>query len=178
MAHPSDRGFYSRVILRVSLVLMSLCFVLYTIYPSSNWRFNANSAVRGLCPPCHCDCYSDDPLPLDFLNSSFADCGIEDSELNKEMEKGLVGLYMEELELLKIVANETLDHTRELIMDARRASSHYQHEAEKCNAGVVACEEARERVEAQLRQERKLSLLWEKRARDMGWIYIARKMNS
>lgn len=108
----------------------------------------------------------------------YADCGKEDSELNKEMEKGLVGLYMEELELLKTVANETLDHTKELIMDARRSSSHYQHEAEKCNAGVEACEEARERVEAQLRQERKLSLLWEKRARDLGWIAFARKMNS
>lgn len=107
-----------------------------------------------------------------------AECGKNDSELNKEMEKGLVGLFMEELELMKTVANETLEHTKELIMDARRSSSHYQREAEKCNAGVEACEKARERAEAQLRQERKLSLLWEKRARDLRWKPVPRKMNS
>lgn len=70
MAHPPDRGFCSRVILRLSLVFMSSCFVLYTINPSSNWRFKANSAARGLCSPCHCDCYSDDPLPLGEIHLS------------------------------------------------------------------------------------------------------------
>ncbi|KAF3454414.1 hypothetical protein FNV43_RR04861 [Rhamnella rubrinervis] len=158
---------------------MSMCFVVYTIFPPSNWHLKENSAARASsCPRCYCDCYSDDFLPFDFINTSFADCGKNDSELNKEMEKGLVGLYMEELELMKTVANETLEHTKELVMDARRSSSQYQNEAEKCNAGVEACEEARERAEAQLRQERKLSLLWENRARDLGWKNVARKMNS
>lgn len=85
------------------------------------------------------------------------------------MEKDVVALLSEELSLQKDVANDTMQHTNALIMGARRTSSHYQKEVEKCIAGVQTCEEARERAERELAQELKLSALWEKRAREHGW---------
>ena len=103
-----------------------------------------------------------------------ADCGKDVPELNEEMRKDLMTLMIEELDLHKTVANETLDHTDALISHARTASLHYQREAEKCNAGVETCEEAREGTEAQLAEEHRLSALWEERARELGWEYNRR----
>lgn len=85
------------------------------------------------------------------------------------MEKDTVALLSEELALQKSVANETLQRSKELITDARKASSHYQREAEKCTAGIETCEEARERAEKELGEESRLSALWEERAREHGW---------
>ncbi|EYU37222.1 hypothetical protein MIMGU_mgv11b023614mg, partial [Erythranthe guttata] len=108
-------------------------------------------------------------LPLDFINSSFADCGKDDPEINKEMKKDIVALLTEELSLHENVTNDSLQRTKALIMSAKRTSSHYQKEAEKCNTGVETCEEARERAEVKLRQERKLTALWMNRAHQFGW---------
>ena len=99
----------------------------------------------------------------------FADCGKNDPDVNEELEKDIVDLLSEEIALQKIVSNDTLERTWVLTMDTKRASSHYQKEAEKCNAGVEICEEARERAEAEVREELKLTALWEKRARELGW---------
>ncbi|KAL5864725.1 hypothetical protein ACOSQ3_002239 [Xanthoceras sorbifolium] len=85
------------------------------------------------------------------------------------MEKDIVALLSEELTLQKRVANESLEHTNALIMSARKTSSQYQREAEKCNAAMETCEEARERAEKELREECRLAELWEKRAREQGW---------
>lgn len=79
-------------------------------------------------------------------------------------------MLSEELKLQKIVANETLEHTRRLVMNARNTFSHYIKEAEKCNIGMETCEEARERAEAELVEEHKLTALWENRALDYGWM--------
>lgn len=98
--------------------------------------------------------------------------------MNEEMEKDLVDLLSEELSLLKAVANDTMEHTKALMMDTRKAYSHYQKEAEKCSAGVEACEEARERAERELAAELKLSALWEKRAREHGWKDNRRRAHS
>lgn len=105
-----------------------------------------------------------------FLCIVSADCGKHDPILNEEMNKGLLTMLSEELNLQKIVANETLEHTKQLIMDARKTFSHYQKEAEKCNIGVETCEEARERAEAELIEEHKLTTLWENRASEYGWV--------
>lgn len=83
----------------------------------------------------------------------------------------MVTLLSEEVRLQEVVAKETLEQTKKEIGNARKASSHYQKEAEKCNLGIKTCEEARERVEAELVFERRLSALWEKRARQFGWIH-------
>ena len=86
------------------------------------------------------------------------------------MKKDVITLLTEEISLQKTVIDDNLAHTKALIMDARKSSSHYQKEAEKCNTGMETCEEAREKAEAELTEERKLSLLWENRARENGWL--------
>lgn len=89
--------------------------------------------------------------------------------MNDEMEKDIIDLLSEELNLQRDVTNDNIDHTKVSIQEARKTSSQYQKEAEKCNAGMETCEEAREKAEAALVAERKLSILWEKRAREQGW---------
>ncbi|KAM0994957.1 hypothetical protein EV2_010742 [Malus domestica] len=76
----------------------------------------------------------------------------------------------EEVSLLKAVANKTLQRANAALTGARRVSSLFQKEAEKCNVGVETCEEARERAEAELAEELRLSDVWERRAPELGWI--------
>lgn len=99
----------------------------------------------------------------------YADCGNNDPELKEEMEKDIVTLLAEEVRLQKMVANESLEHTKSLIVSARKASLQYQSEAEKCNAGMEICEEARERAMKELMEERRLTELWQNRALEFGW---------
>lgn len=90
--------------------------------------------------------------------------------MNGEMTKDIITLLTEEISLHKSVSEDNLAHTTALVMDARKTSSQYQKEAEKCNTGMETCEEAREKAEAALSEERKLSTLWENLARDNGWV--------
>ncbi|KAL1833425.1 hypothetical protein ACET3Z_003076 [Daucus carota] len=110
------------------------------------------------------------PLPLGISSGTLEDCGKDNPETNEEMKKDVITLLTEEISLQKTVIDDNLAHTKALIMDARKSSSHYQKEAEKCNTGMETCEEAREKAEAELTEERKLSLLWENRARENGWL--------
>lgn len=105
-------------------------------------------------------------LNLLFLCS---DCGKDDQEINNEMKKDIVALLTEEISLHENVTSESLQRTNALIMSAKRTSSHYQKEAEKCNTGVENCEEAREKAEVSLREERKRTALWMGRAHEYGW---------
>lgn len=98
-----------------------------------------------------------------------AGCGKHEPEMKVEMEKDIIALMSEELSLQKTVANETLQRSDALLTSARRVSSHYQKEAEKCTAGMETCEEAREKAEAQLAEELRASEVWERRARELGW---------
>ncbi|CAL9106225.1 unnamed protein product [Musa textilis] len=104
-------------------------------------------------------------------NTSFnmADCGKNDPELSKEMEKHFVDLLTEELKLQEAVAQEHAHHMNATLVDAKRLASQYQKEAEKCIAATEICEEARERAEAALRKEKKTTAMWERRARQLGW---------
>lgn len=85
------------------------------------------------------------------------------------MEKQFVDLLTEELKLQEAVSEERVRHMNITFAEAKRAASQYQREAEKCNAATETCEEARERSEALLIKERKVTSLWERRARQMGW---------
>ncbi|CAL9003449.1 hypothetical protein PRUPE_6G331100 [Prunus persica] len=166
MAHPPDHGFCTNGVVRLVFVLVAVCLVGYTIRPSLHWSLKE----KGSCPQCPCDCSKDfDPIPVDIINSSFSDCGKHEPEVKEEMEKDIIALMSEELSLQQTVANETLQRTDALLMGARRVSLHYQKEAEKCNAGVETCEEARERAQAELVEELRLSEVWERRARELGW---------
>lgn len=85
------------------------------------------------------------------------------------MEKQYVDLLSEELKLQETVGKEHSQHMNITFGEARRLASQYQREAEKCNAATETCESARERAQALLTKEKKITLLWEKRARQLGW---------
>ncbi|KAG6484193.1 hypothetical protein ZIOFF_060988 [Zingiber officinale] len=104
-----------------------------------------------------------------LLNLSVTDCGKDDPELSKEMKKQFVDLLTEEVKLQEAVAEEHAHHMNATLLDANKSASQYQKEAEKCIAATEICEEARERAETFLRKEKKITILWERRARQLGW---------
>ncbi|KAJ6330718.1 hypothetical protein OIU76_009338 [Salix suchowensis] len=104
-----------------------------------------------------------------LANLSVTDCGGNDPDLKTEMEKQFVDLLTEELKLQEAVAQEYARHMNITLGEAKRVASQYQREAEKCNAATETCEEARERSEALLTRERKVTSLWEQRARQLGY---------
>nr|XP_027067388.1 uncharacterized protein LOC113692995 [Coffea arabica] len=125
----------------------------------------------GPCECCLCItqfmCALKDPI----LNTSFAmtDCGKDDPDLKEEMEKQFVDLLTEELKLQETVGEEHMHHMNITLGEAKRLASQYQREAEKCNAATETCEEARERAQALLTKEKKITSMWEHRARQLGW---------
>ena len=78
-------------------------------------------------------------------------------------------LLTEELKLQEAVSEEHARHMNITLAEAKRVASQYQREADKCNTATETCEQAREQAEAHLIRERKMTLLWEQRARQMGW---------
>ncbi|KAM1038835.1 hypothetical protein ACFX13_034187 [Malus domestica] len=167
MAHPTKHGICSNGVLRLVFVLVGLCLVGYAVvHPTLYWSFKEHSS----CPQCPCDCSTDfASAPVDIINSSISDCGKHEPEMKEEMEKDIIALMSEELSLQQAVANETLQRADAALMGVRKVSSLFQKEAEKCNVGVETCEEARERAEAELAEELRLSEVWEKRAQELGW---------
>ncbi|KAK3200355.1 hypothetical protein Dsin_023770 [Dipteronia sinensis] len=161
--------------LRLVLVMVvGVLLVCYIVGPPLYWSLRRSSSTGQascLCVVCNCPSEFDISFPLGagVTNGSFTDCGKNDPDLNEEMEKDIVSLLSEEITLQKMVANDSLEHTNELIMSARKSSSQYQREAEKCNTGIETCEAARERAEEELVVECRLAELWEKRAREQGW---------
>ncbi|KAM7471642.1 hypothetical protein LguiA_009825 [Lonicera macranthoides] len=165
--------------LRCCLVVFAIASALGVCGPVLYWKFKKGMSLRNpisssssSCPPCLCDC----PPPLSLLtiapglaNLSVTDCGKNDPELNKEMEKQFVDLLTEELKLHEMVAEEHMHRMNVTFGEARRLASQYQREAEKCNTATETCEQAREHAEALLTKERKVTSLWERRARQLGW---------
>ncbi|KAL0739261.1 hypothetical protein Bca4012_015471 [Brassica carinata] len=152
------------------LVIFAVVSALVVCGTALYWKFNkgfvGGSSTRrnSVCPPCVCDC----PPPVSLLDIA-PDCGGDDPELKQEMEKQFVDLLTEELKLQEAVADEHSRHMNVTLAEAKRVASQYQKEAEKCNAATEICESARERAEALLIKERKVTSLWEKRARQSGW---------
>ncbi|KAK3144334.1 hypothetical protein QOZ80_4AG0311660 [Eleusine coracana subsp. coracana] len=168
---------------RWCLVILAVASALGVSGPAFYWRYKkgfsssspatvAVATSAPSCPPCTCDC----PAPLSLksiapglANFSITDCGKNNPELAKEMEKQFVDLLNEELKLQQIVAEEHSHHMNATLVEAKRQATQYQREAEKCNAATETCEEAREQSEAAISKERKLTALWEQRARELGW---------
>ncbi|WOL08648.1 hypothetical protein Cni_G17401 [Canna indica] len=181
----SSAGRPSGACLKCLLVVFAVASALCVSGPALYWRYkkgfatarslstsSASSASPSGCAPCVCDCPP--PLSLDaiapgLLNLSVTDCGKNDPELSKEMEKQFVDLLTEELKLQEAVAEEHAHHMNATLVDAKRLASQYQKEADKCIAATEICEEARERAEAALRKEKKMTIVWERRARQQGW---------
>ncbi|KAI4335583.1 hypothetical protein L6164_014218 [Bauhinia variegata] len=161
--------------LRCCLVVFAIVSALAVCGPALYWRFKktiklGNSKLS--CPPCVCDC----PPPLSLLqiapglaNLSVSDCGSNDPDVKEEMEKQFVDLLTEELKLQEAVSEEHTRHMNITLAEAKRVAAQYQREADKCVAATETCEEARERSQAFLIKERKMTSLWERRARQMGW---------
>ncbi|KAG5232516.1 Importin [Salix suchowensis] len=170
MAYPSEHYGFSNGALRVVLVLVAMFFVVYIFGLGLFSKGSSNDAQAS----CSCDCNCSEnlstthilvspPLLLSLLMWQ------HDPEISEEMKKGVADLISEEIGLQKRVANETLEQTWNSVIAARRVSLQYETEAQKCSAHTEACEAGRERAEAGLVEERKLTAMWEQRALELGW---------
>ncbi|CBI34342.3 unnamed protein product, partial [Vitis vinifera] len=135
--------------------------------PPLYWHFKGSSRAQTSCGSCDCGC------DLDTTFSITLDCGDHDPDMKEEMKKGRLALLAEELRLQKNVTDDRLERTKELTTEVRKASSQYRKEVEKCSVGIETCEEAREKAEAALVDELKLSALWEERALSIKWFFRA-----
>ncbi|KAL5698862.1 hypothetical protein ACHQM5_029843 [Ranunculus cassubicifolius] len=161
------------------LVIVALTSALYIFKPSlfpsltNGFVLRNNVDQTSPCSPCTtCDCSSHLSLtkvaPV-LVNHTIPDCGTTDPELDTDIEKQYLDRLAEELKLLKTVTEEHARHMNVSYIAAKRLGSQYEREAEKCNTATQACEDARERVEALLIKEKKVTSIWEERARKSGW---------
>ncbi|XP_021275228.1 uncharacterized protein LOC110409997 [Herrania umbratica] len=161
--------------LKVGLGLMGLCLFGYIVGPPLYWHFMEGLAAvshsSNTCPPCLCDCSSQPLLtiPEGLSNASFADCTKHDPEVSEDTEKNFADLLTEELKLREAEALESQQRADMALLEAKKIASQYQKEADKCNSGMETCEEAREKAEAALAAQKKLTTMWELRARQKGW---------
>ncbi|KAJ6680480.1 hypothetical protein OIU79_020060 [Salix purpurea] len=97
------------------------------------------------------------------------DCAKHDPEVTEDAEKNFAELLKEELQLREAEALENQRRADLALLEAKKMTSQYQKEADKCNSGMETCEEAREKAEATLAAQKKLTAMWELRARRRGW---------
>ena len=163
------------VLLRVSLVVVALFIAGYIVGPPLYWHFVEGLAAvnhsSSTCAPCICDCSSQPILsiPQGLSNTSFGDCAKPDPEVSGDTEKNFAELLTEELKLQESQAVENQQRADMALLEAKKIASQYQKEADKCNSGMETCEEAREKAELTLVTQKKLTALWELRARQKGW---------
>ncbi|GAB2212587.1 hypothetical protein Droror1_Dr00020563 [Drosera rotundifolia] len=115
------------------------------------------------CSPCGCDCLAQPLLSIP------EDCMRGDNETNKEVQKLDKELLVEELKQREAKAEESQREADVALLEAKKSASQYQKEAEKCNSGMETCEDAREKAEAAVEDQRKVTVMWEHRARQKGW---------
>ena len=105
-----------------------------------------------------------------FLDwNCYSDCAKPDPEVSGDTEKNFAELLTEELKLQESQAVENQQRADMALLEAKKIASQYQKEADKCNSGMETCEEAREKAELTLVTQKKLTALWELRARQKGW---------
>ncbi|KAJ8754373.1 hypothetical protein K2173_002824 [Erythroxylum novogranatense] len=162
---------------------MGLCIVGYIVGPPLYWHISdlltaalrssssSPSSSSSYCPPCFCDCSSDPLISMEneLSNASFLDCMKHEPELSEEIEKSFTHLLSEEVKLKEAEALKSQRRADVALLEAKKMASQFQKEADKCNAGMETCEEARERAAGALEAQRKLSAMWESRARQRGW---------
>nr|DAD20422.1 TPA_asm: hypothetical protein HUJ06_021885 [Nelumbo nucifera] len=164
-------GLCSPGVLKVALAVMAMCLAGYIVGPPLYWHVteglaavrHASSSSSASCPPCNCDCNSQPLLSLP------EDCAKHDQEVNEDMEKNFTDLLSEELKLREAESLENQQRADMALLEAKKMASQYQKEADKCNSGMETCEEAREKAEAALVAQKKLTIMWELRARQRGW---------
>ncbi|XP_058220352.1 uncharacterized protein LOC131330693 [Rhododendron vialii] len=166
-------------VLKAAVVVVAMCFFGYILGPPLYWHLmeglaavsHSSSSSSASCPPCICDCSSLPllTLPQGLTNSSFADCAKHDPEVTEDTEKNFAELLSEELKLREGEASESQQRADMALLEAKKITSQYQKEADKCNSGMETCEEAREKAEAALLAQKRLTAMWELRARQRGW---------
>ncbi|XP_021766674.1 uncharacterized protein LOC110731149 [Chenopodium quinoa] len=164
-------GIFSPRVVKMATGILGMC-VGYIVGPPLYWQgLAAFSHSSSSCSPCLCDCSSSYPflsLPQG-LNRSFTDCMKHDPEVSEEMEKHFADLVADELRQKEAEASENQRRSDMGLLEAKKFASQYQKEADKCNSGMETCEEARERAEEALEAQRKITAMWEQRARQKGW---------
>ncbi|OAP17623.1 hypothetical protein AXX17_AT1G04460 [Arabidopsis thaliana] len=165
--------------LKIGLALLGLSMAGYILGPPLYWHLTeALAAVSASsCPSCPCECstYSAVTIPKELSNASFAgelivnDCAKHDPEVNEDTEKNYAELLTEELKLREAESLEKHKRADMGLLEAKKVTSSYQKEADKCNSGMETCEEAREKAELALVEQKKLTSRWEERARQKGW---------
>ncbi|KAJ6847526.1 uncharacterized protein M6B38_277195 [Iris pallida] len=156
------------------LLVMGLGLSAYIVAPPLYWHLAEALSSSSPCAPCSpCDCSSQPLLSLslsqELTNVTFTDCAKRDPNVSEDMENNFTDLLAEELKLREAEAAEAQRHADVTLLEAKKLASQYQKEADKCSSGMDTCEEAREISEAALLEQRKLSALWETRARQSGW---------
>ncbi|GAB2233802.1 hypothetical protein Droror1_Dr00003031 [Drosera rotundifolia] len=162
---------------KLTLSLIAISIAGYIVGPPLYWHLvEVLAAVTRpssgmMCPSCNCDC-SSQPLisiPEGLGNASFADCAKHDPGVSEDTENSYSELLSEELRLREADAAESQRRADTALLEAKKITSQYQKEADKCNSGMETCEEAREKAEEALVAQKKLTALWELRARKRGW---------
>ncbi|KAL8209090.1 hypothetical protein R6Q57_008502 [Mikania cordata] len=160
-------------VVKIGIAFLGLCLVGYLVGPPLYWHVLEGFAAvrRSSCPTCNCDCDSQPLLsiPQALSNGTLSDCAKHDPEVNGETEKNFAELLSEELKLREAEALESQQRADMALLEAKKLTSQYQKEADKCNSGMETCEEAREKAEAALVAQKQQSELWESRARQRGW---------
>ncbi|KAL1555502.1 hypothetical protein AAHA92_11230 [Salvia divinorum] len=159
-------------VLKAVLGLMAICLAAYIVGPPLYWHLMEGLAsASATCPSCNCDC---DALPLLSIpkglhNASFADCTKHDPDVSEDTQKNFAELLSEELKLRETEALENQQRADMALLEAKKMTSQYQKEADKCNSGMETCEEAREKSEAALLAQKQVTAMWEQRVRQKGW---------
>lgn len=151
--------------LKLVVIMLALGLAVYIVGPPLYWQLAEGviGSVNDSCTPCLCNCISESDAML------LPDCGKVDPLLKEDLEKSSLELLSEELKLQETMAEESQLHVDSALLDAKKLASQYQKEAEKCNMGMETCEESREKSQAALQAQKKISAMWEKRARELGW---------
>ncbi|KAJ8764632.1 hypothetical protein K2173_006714 [Erythroxylum novogranatense] len=162
------------VVVKVALGVIAVCIGTYIIGPPLYWHFKevlaAVSHSSASCS-CVCDCSSHPLLsiPSALSNASFGDCAKHDPEVSEDAEKNFAELLTEELKMREAESLESQQRADMALLEAKKMTSQYQKEADKCNSGMETCEEAREKAETALAAQKRLTETWEQRARRKGW---------
>lgn len=177
-----DPRLWSPGVLKLTLGLIALCIAGYIVGPPLCWHFmeglaavthssSFSSSNSDSCPPCPCNCNAPPliTIPDGLSNISFTDCSKHEPGVSEDTERNIVELLSEELKLREAEAAENQKRADMALLEAKKITSQYQKEADKCNSGMETCEEAREKAEAALVAQQKLTAMWEQRARQRGW---------
>lgn len=101
--------------------------------------------------------------------STVIDCMEHDLGVNEEEERNFTALLTEELKQMESETLENQTIADMALLEAKKMVSQYQKEADKCTSGMGTCEEAREKAKIALEAQRRITSMWELRARHQGW---------